>query len=658
MAVSSVPTVAPYGSWVSPITADLIVAGSVGLGSVRVDGDTLYWTEQRPTEAGRTVLVQRHADGTETDVTPAPLNVRTRVHEYGGGAYLVHQGTVYFSNFADQRLYRLATDSDPATRPPQAPVAITPEAATPKANLRYADAVMDATRQRLICVQEDHSAEGEAVNTLVSVRVTGTEPPLCLVAGQDFYADPRLSPDGSALVWLSWNHPQMPWDGTELWLGQLQADGTVGATQKIAGGPEESVVQPQWSPDGRLYFISDRTGWWNLYRWTPEHGVEPLCPKAAEFGFPLWVFGQSHYGFESARRLLCLYSEDGISQLASLDTDTLALTPIALPFTELGGLHTAPGKVYLNAGSATVPNQLIAVDLATETYQVLKHSSSVTIDPRYLSVPQPIAFPTRHGLTAYGFFYPPTNGDCVAPATERPPLMVKSHGGPTAATSTGFNLKIQYWTSRGFAVFDVNYGGSTGYGRAYRDRLKGQWGVVDVEDCVNGAQYLATAGRVDGDRLVINGGSAGGYTTLCALTFYDVFKAGASYYGVSDLEALATDTHKFEARYLDSLIGPYPEQKELYQARSPIHSSDRLNCPIIFFQGAEDQVVPPNQAERMVEVLRAKNLPVAYVLYPGEQHGFRKAENIKRTLEAELAFYSEVFGFALAEAIASPFTNG
>ncbi len=632
-------TIAPYGTWKSPISADLIVAGTVGLGSVRSDGDELYWTEQRPTEGGRTVLVQQQADGHTVDVTPAPFNVRSRVHEYGGGAYVVHQGIVYFSNFADQRMYRLVPGSEP--------IALTPEGPW-----RYADSVMDQARDRLICVGEDHSGPGEAVNTLVGVSLSVHQPPVVLVSGADFYASPRLSPDGTTLAWVSWNHPQMPWDGTDLWIGQCHADGSLGSVQKIAGGLAESIVQPQWSPDGRLYFISDRSGWWNLYRWTPGAGdIEALYPLDAEFGFPHWVFGQSHYAFISADLLVCTYSQFGISYLATLDTQTCALTPIELPFTDLGGIHTAAGQVFFNAGSATEPNQIGALDLATHAYRVVTRSSTVAVAADYLSVPQAIAFPTEAGLTAYGFFYPPTNRDFVAPESERPPLMVKSHGGPTGSTATGFNLKIQYWTSRGFAVLDVNYGGSTGYGRAYRDRLKGQWGIVDVNDCANGANYLAASGQVDGDRLVINGGSAGGYTTLCALTFRDVFKAGASYYGVSDLEALATDTHKFEARYLDSLIGPYPERKDLYVARSPIHACDRLNCPVIFFQGDEDKIVPPNQAEMMVNALRAKHLPVAYVLYAGEQHGFRKAENIKRTLDGEFYFYAQVFGFAIADAI-------
>jgi dipeptidyl aminopeptidase/acylaminoacyl peptidase len=631
------PQTAPYGSWKSPITSDLIVAGTIGLGGACLDGVDVYWTESRPTEKGRTVLVQQ-AGGQAIDKTPLPFNVRTRVHEYGGGSYLVYQGTLYFSNFADQRLYRQLPD--------ELPTPITPEIAW-----RYADGVMDARRNCIVCVREDHTGNSEAVNTLVSVPIDGSAQKI-LVAGSDFYAAPRLSPDGTHLAWISWNHPNMPWDGTELWVAPIQSDGSLGAAVLVAGGLEESVVQPLWSPDGVLYFVSDRTGWWNLYRWLSTGEVEPLCPMAAEFGIPQWAFGFANYDFESAERLICTYSQAGISYLASLDTRTKQLTAIDLPYTEIGGIHAAAGVVVFNAGSASEPSALVKLDLATQQFEVLQRSSTLELDPGYLSVPQTIAFPTENDLTAYGFFYPPTNRDYQAPAGELPPLLVKSHGGPTAATSTGFNLKIQYWTSRGFAVLDVNYGGSTGYGRAYRDRLKGNWGIVDVDDCCNGAKYLVEQGLVDGDRLVIDGGSAGGYTTLCALTFRDVFKAGASYYGVSDLEALATDTHKFESRYLDSIIGPYPERKDLYIARSPIHFSERLNCPVIFFQGDEDKVVPPNQAELMVNVLKAKGLPVAYVLYEGEQHGFRQAENIKRTLDGEFYFYARVFGFTPAEVIA------
>jgi dipeptidyl aminopeptidase/acylaminoacyl peptidase len=520
--------------------------------------------------------------------------------------------------------------------------------------------VLDTRHGRIICVREDHTGDGEPVNTLVGISLADGAVQTVLVSGNDFYAAPRLSPDGCRLAWLCWNHPNMPWDGTELWVADLASDGSLTAPRKVAGGPAESVVEPQWSPDGRLHFVSDRSNWWNLYRWleSPVDGgqpasgqIEPLCAMEAEFGGPLWVFGLSHYTFESADRLICTYSKEGLSYLASLEMGNRQLTPLPVPYTDIGDLHAADGQVWFQAGSATEPAAIVQFMLASAQLTVLRRSSKLALEPVYLSVPKPITFPTENGLMAYGFFYPPQNQDYTAPADERPPLLVKSHGGPTAATSTAFNLKIQYWTSRGFAVLDVNYGGSTGYGRAYRDRLKGLWGIVDVDDCVNGARYLAQEGAVDPNRLVIDGGSAGGYTTLCALIFRDVFKAGASYYGVSDLEALATDTHKFEARYLDSLIGPYPERKDLYIARSPIHATQRLNCPVIFFQGDEDKIVPPNQAEMMVTALRQKGLPVAYVLYEGEQHGFRKAENIKRTLDGEFYFYSRVFGFEMADAV-------
>lgn len=632
------PQTASYGSWKSPITSELIVAGAIGLGGACVDGQDLYWSELRPTEGGRSVIVRRMPDGQTQDVTPAPFNVRTRVHEYGGGSYTVHNGIVYFSNFADQRLYKQTLGSDP--------VALTPEA-----NWRYADAVIDSQRNRIICVREDHSGAGEAVNTIAAISLTDNTEQQILVSGSDFYSSPRLSPNGAKLAWICWNHPNMPWDSTELWVADVTVAGAIANPQRVAGGPNESVVQPVWSPDGVLHFVSDRSNWWNLYRWNEATGVESLCPMEAEFGMPHWVFGYTNYGFESAESLICSYSQEGIYHLAKLNTQTKQLEVIDLPYTEIGGVQVAPGKVIFNAGSAVEAGAIVQLDLQTRAVEILKRSTSLEVDAGYLSTPKPITFPTTDGQVAYGFFYPPQNKDYQAPAGERPPLLVKSHGGPTAATSTAFNLKIQYWTSRGFAVLDVNYRGSTGYGRAYRDALKGQWGIADVDDCANGAKYLAESGAVDGDRLVIDGGSAGGYTTLCALTFKDVFKAGASYYGVSDLEALATDTHKFESRYLDSLIGPYPERKDLYVERSPIHATQSLNCPVIFFQGDEDKVVPPNQAELMVNALREKGLPVAYVLYAGEQHGFRKAENIRRTLDGEFYFYSKVFGFEPAEAI-------
>ncbi len=637
--------VAPYGSWKSPITSHLIASKTLGtmsptsaLGQIILDGDDVYWSEMRPAEGGRYVVVRRTSDGRRIDVTPLPFNARTRVHEYGGGAFTVSDGTVYFSNFTDQRLYR----QDPGAQP--RPI-------TPEAMLRYADGVIDRRRGRMVCVREDHTVAGrEAVNTLVSLDLQGGDGGQVLVSGNDFYSSPRLSPDGSHLAWLTWNHPNMPWDGTELCVGELKADGSLGRSELVTGGLDESVVQPEWSPDGVLYFVSDRSGWWNLYRWRNAR-IEPLCDMEADFGFPQWLFGLSLYAFESAHRIVCAYAEQGIRHLASLDTETHKLEMIETPYTEIWSVRTAPGRAVFAAGSPTEPPSIVQIDLATRHFEVLRRSSDVVLGAEYLASPQAIEFPTERGLTAHAFFYPPQNAGYTAPPGERPPLIVISHGGPTGSTWTTLRWEIQYWTSRGIGVLDVNYGGSTGYGRSYRERLKGQWGIVDVDDCVNGARYLVERGEVDGGRLAIRGGSAGGYTTLCALTFRDTFKAGASHYGVSDLEALAKETHKFESRYLDSLIGPYPARRDLYLERSPIHFTDRLSCPVIFFQGLEDEVVPPNQAELMVEALRAKGVPVAYVAFEGEQHGFRRAENIKRALDAELYFYSKIFGFELADPV-------
>lgn len=632
---------AKYGSWKSPITADLMVEGTVGLGGLTWDGNNIYWIEGRPSEAGRSVIVRLTSDNQLNDVTPQPLNVRTRVHEYGGGSYTVYQGNVYFSNFVDQRLYQQKIQGE------NTPYQITPEPITPESEYRYADGVIDPQNQRLICVREDHTQGGEPVNTIISINLNNSEDIRVIVEGNDFYAFPRLSPDGKKLSWISWNHPNMPWDGTELWVSDVNSDGSLGEKILIAGGQEESIFQPQWSPDGVLYFVSDRSNWWNLYRYTGK--IEPLYPITAEFGLPLWVFGMSTYGFSSAEKIICTYSKNGNWHLASLDTKTLQLQDIDTPYTAIDSLTVSGNQVLFIGSSPTESSAIVKLNLDTGELEVLRRSSQIVLDKGYLSVPQPIQFPTENGKTAYGFFYPPQNKDYQVSEAEKPPLVVKSHGGPTAATSSSLSLKNQYWTSRGFAVLDVNYGGSTGYGREYRQRLNKSWGIVDVDDCCNGAKYLAEQGLVDGNRMAIAGGSAGGYTTLCALTFKDVFKAGASYYGVSDLEALATDTHKFESRYLDGLIGAYPEEKALYQQRSPIYSVEKLSCPVIFFQGSEDKIVPPNQAEMMVAALKAKGVTVEYVLFEGEQHGFRKAENIKSAIDGEFNFYAKVFGFEPAK---------
>ena len=631
------PHTAPYGSWKSPISSDLIVSAVVGLGQIALDGDEVYWVEQRPTEGGRNVVVQRSPDGRIRDRTPAPFNARTRVHEYGGGACVVHRGSLYFSNFADQRVYRQRGDA-------------APEPVTPDENLRYADGQVDPRRNRLVCVREDHRrADREAVNTIVGIALDSGDSRV-LVSGKDFYSNPRLSPDGSRLAWLSWTHPNMPWDGTELWLAEVRSDGSLDTARRVAGGGAESIFQPAWSPDGVLYFVSDRTDWWNVYR-VQDGQVEPMCDTAAEFGLPQWAFGMSTYAFASAERLICTYTENGTWHLASLDTRTKRLDELPTPYTAISGIHVAADRVVFSAGSPTEAACIAELDLASGQLSVLRRSSDIAIDAGYVSRPQALEFPTEHGRTAHALFYPPCNRDYTAPADERPPLVVKSHGGPTAAAGSTLSLGTQYWTSRGIAVLDVNYGGSTGYGRTYRQRLNGQWGIVDVDDCVNGARHLVEQGRVDGRRLAITGGSAGGYTTLSALTFRDLFGAGASHYGICDLEVLARDTHKFESRYLDSLVGPYPEQQAVYRQRSPIHFTDRLSCPLILFQGLEDKVVPPNQAELMAEALRKKGLPVAHVPFAGEQHGFRRAENIKRALDGELYFYSRIFGFGLAEPV-------
>jgi dipeptidyl aminopeptidase/acylaminoacyl peptidase len=620
----------PYGAWTSPITSDLLVAGTIAISEPWIDGDDIYWLEGRPEEKGRVALVRHRAGATE-DVNPPPFNLRTRVHEYGGGAYLVADGDAYGANFADQRWYRYSPGQ-------------TPEPITPARELRYADGAFDRKRGLIYAVREDHTGAGEAVNTIVALRAAGD----CeaggrvIASGFDFFSNPRISADGGRLCWLAWNHPNMPWDGCELWVADLDEAGAPHNARAVAGGASESIVQPEWAPDGGLIFVSDRSDWWNLYRWNGG-AIEALLPMAAEFALPAWVFRNASHAVLPTGHVLCAYSERGSGRLAILDPAAGAMRPLETRYADFSGLRAGDGfAVFIGAGP-TAPPEVVRLDLATGRTETLKRSTSIAVDSAYLSEPRAIEFPTSGELSAHGFFYPPHNPDCVAAAGEKPPLIVISHGGPTSASSPRLDLRIQYWTSRGFGVLDVNYGGSTGYGRAYRERLKDNWGVVDVDDCVNGAKYLVAQGEADGARLIIRGGSAGGYTTLAALAFRDVFKVGASYFGVSDLEALAKDTHKFESRYLDGLVGPYPARRDRYLERSPIHFVDRLNCPLILFQGLEDRVVPPNQSQMMFDAVRKKGLPVAYVAYEGEQHGFRQAKNIKHALDAELYFYTRVF---------------
>lgn len=632
------PTVAPYGSWKSPITPDHLVADFVGLGGISLDGADVWWNELRPADQGRNVLVRCTPPGSPQDMTPQGFSARTRVHEYGGGEYIATEGVVYFSNFADQRVYR------------QQPGAA-PEPLTPEVDLRYADYVLDSRRRRLICIREDHrDTSREAVNTIVSLPLPDGGEGRVLISGADFYSTPRLNPDGTQLAWLSWNYPNMPWDGNELWVAPVSDDGSLGTPRLVAGGRSESIFQPEWSPGGVLHFVSDRTGWWNLYR-LRNGAVEALHPMEAEFGLPHWLFGWRTYGFESDTSIVCFYGQSGLDHLARLDTLSGTLQPIDTPFTYIRNLRVQPGRAAFIGGSARHPAQVVLMDLPSGRMQTLRRAREISVDTGYLPEPQPIEFPTTGGLTAHAFYYPPTNPDFTAPEGDRPPLIVESHGGPTGATVPLFNYTIPFWTSRGFAVVDVNYGGSSGYGREYRERLNGNWGVVDVDDCVSAARYLVDQGLADPKRLIITGGSAGGFTTLAALAFRDVFTAGSSHFGIGDLEVFVKDTHKFESRYLDSLVGPYPERRDLYVERSPITYVRNLSAPMILFQGLEDKIVPPNQARLMFEAVRARELPVALLEFEGEQHGFRKKENITRAIEAELYFYSKVFGFALPEPV-------
>ena len=636
---SSEPVIAPFGSWASPISAERIASASLRLGQLQVQGDDIFWSEGRPQEQGRNVLVRHGSDGRSTDLTPAPLNVRSRVHEYGGGAFTLGERAGFFTNDADQQIWRIRTH--------EAPRPLTSEPDT-----RHADIVIDARRKRLICVREDHRATtGEVLNTIVAIKLSNGAAQV-LASGHDFYSTPRLSPDGQRLAWLSWDHPNMPWDGCELWLAEVASDGSLQGARCVAGGATEAIFQPSWSPHGELHFVCDRSGWWNLYRWR-DGKAEPLHPMAAEFGVPQWAFGQSTYGFDASGRIVCSYIEDGMARLAILDARTPGprFTPLVLPFCAISELQVGADFAVFIGASATAPEAIVRLDLASGAHQVLRSASPITPEPGFVAPAEAIAFPTEAGLVAHAFFYRPANRDFIGPPDERAPLIVISHGGPTGATTPAFKWQIQYWTSRGFAVVDVNYSGSSGYGRAYRERLNGRWGVADVDDCIGAARFLIERGDVDPARLAIRGSSAGGYTTLCALTFRKFFGCGASLYGVGDLEALALDTHKFESRYLDRLVGPYPAQRALYRARSPVHHTQQLSSAMILLQGAEDRVVPPEQARTMFEAVRAKGLPVAYLLFDAEQHGFRRAATIRRAIEAELYFYARIFGFTPGDAI-------
>jgi dipeptidyl aminopeptidase/acylaminoacyl peptidase len=629
--------VAAYGSWKSDISASRIAESSVRLGQVRVDGDAVLWVEGRASEKGRQVLVQWRG-GVSEELTSPEFSVRTLVHEYGGQSYAACGDAVVFTNLKDQRLHAVVPGEEP-------------KPLTPISKCRYADQTIDLGRERVLCVREDHSEdEGQAITTLVSVCLRGERPEILLAEGYDFFSNPTLSPDGKHLCWLAWNHPNMPWDGTELYRAALDAEGRVGDVTVVAGGVDESVYQPAFSPTGELFFVSDRTGWWNIYRWGSEGAVN-CFPASLEFGSPAWVFGQTNYGFLDEHTLITCYVDSGAWKLAKLDLLSGTLSDISAPFSDFHTLCVGDGFAIFEGGSPTSAPAIVRWDAQSGDFETLRKASSSSLDEAQISVGEAIAYPTTFGDVAHAYFYPPKNSEYQGGEGELPPLLVFTHGGPTSARTNGLAAAVQFFTNRGFAVVDVNYRGSTGFGREYREKLKGRWGIVDVDDAAAAARYLVDRGLVDGDRLAIRGGSAGGFTTLAALAMTDVFKAGASHFGVGDLEALARDTHKFESRYLDGLIGPYPERADLYRERSPITHADSLNCPVIFLQGLEDKVVPPNQAEMMVELLRTKGIPVAYMPFEGEQHGFRMSENIIRALEAELLFYGKVFGFPVADAI-------
>ena len=632
---------APFGTWTSPIGTDAMLAGMLGITNPRRFEAALFWQESRPSEAGRTTIMRRGQDGAISECVPAPFNARTRVHEYGGICYAVVGDRLYFTHFADQRIYALSLNGSRV-----------PTALTPDDGWRYADFAIDPARARLIVVgerdREEAGAEAEAENFIAAVDVRSGERTV-LASGRDFYSSPRISPDGSRLLWIEWDHPRMPWDGTELQCAMLADDGGIDTPETIAGGPEESVFQPGWTVAGDLVFVSDRSGWWNLYR---REGESDRCLHAieADFGQPHWVFGMRNWAPLADGRIACVYHAAEGERLGILNPETSSLVDVPLPWTAFDGITACAGDALAFVGAA--PDRFPElVYLEGGVTSVLQRASTLALSDADIARPEPLTFPTGStdagGATpvAHAYLYRPAHGSCAGGAGEKPPLIVMGHGGPTAATAAALNLKVQFWTSRGFAVLDVNYRGSTGFGRAFRDALKGGWGVIDVEDCVAGARYVAERGDVDPARMAIRGGSAGGLTVLNALIDHDVFQAGTSLYGVADLAALARETHKFEARYLDSLVGPWPGAEDVYAARSPVHRAANLDCPVLFLQGLEDRVVPPSQPEAMIEVLEERQVPWAYLTFEGEQHGFRQAANIRRALEAELYFYGRVFDF-------------
>jgi dipeptidyl aminopeptidase/acylaminoacyl peptidase len=627
----------PYGSWESPISADLITQGGLRLEQVRVDGEDVYWLEGRPEESGRYVIVKRSADGSTSDVNPAPFNARNAVHEYGGAAYAVRDGVVYFANWDDQRLYKVGADGGE-------PVAIT-DAPVIERGERFADLEVTGDSKWVLCVRENHNEDREADNELVVVPTDGSGDVQVLATGHDFYSSGRQNADGDKICWLSWDHPNMPWDGTELWTADFDAtSGSLSNEQLVTGGLDVSIVQPEWSPDGTLVFITDESGWWNLSKWS-DGKVEAILTEEKDHCGPAWAFGFRTYGFVEDGAILLKDSRDGKGRLRIVTLNGLGVDETAVSHTSIAEVNVLGSDVVYIGASPVSAAEVVRANLGSGATVSLKTSSDIELDDAYISVPEAITFPSTEDGEAHAFYYAPNNPDFESVGDETPPLLVISHGGPTSATSSSLSLPVQFWTSRGFAVVDVNYRGSTGHGRAFRDALKGKWGVYDTDDCIAAADYLVSRGQADTNRLAIKGGSAGGYTTINALTFHDRFAVGATYYGIADLSVFVGDTHKYESRYLDSLIGPYPEAKQLYHDRSAINFTDQLSCPMIILQGLEDKIVPPSQAEIMAGALREKGIAFSLMMFEGEQHGFRQSKNIKASLEAELYFYGRVMGF-------------
>src|SRR5512132_633180 len=627
--------VTPYGLWPSPIDGEQVAGQATAYDAVHVSGEAVYWLETRPSQDGRAVVVRWTEDMGAADAVPAGFDVGSRVYEYGGGAYFP-AGTVLFAcSQGDQRLYRVDQDLGP--------VPITPVPPTP-ASLRYADLRVTWAGQLLVCVRERHQG-GEVVNELVALPADGSADPWVLASGHDCYAAPRPSPDGRRLAWLTWDRPCMPWDGADLWVADLGPDGRLGAARHVVGGPHESVVQPKWNPEGVLHFVSDRTGWWNLYR--ERHGqVESLLAMAAEFADAPWELDYSSYAFITDGRIACRYRHRGRDHLGLLDPQSGRLTDLPIPYTSLKPYLRGVGdRLAFIGASPTASSAVATLDVPTGRLDVLA-GAEVSLDPAWVSVPQPIQFPTRDGQTAHGLYYPPTNPEVTGPADARPPLLVQAHPGPTADAKARLDLRIQFFTNRGFAVVDVNYAGSTGYGRGYRERLTGQWGVLDVADCLDAARSLIQAGEVDGRRLVISGESAGGFTALCALASEELFAAGASRYGIADLETFREQAPKFQAHELDRLVGPYPEAVVTYRARSPVHAADQITSPVLLLPGLEDTIVPPAQTRLMAEALNRTGTPHRYLSFQGEGHGLRRPSSIKRALEAELSLYLDALTHA------------